>query len=588
MRMEKRWLGRLAAGVFLLCAAGLVWLLGLETLYGEEPVWLASQTPMEELVPYVGPLELEYVLPVWEGGLRPMLEIRVLDGEAELLLDGAPFQRISEDHGWAYCTLPSDYAGKTLTLRTEKEAYDGVPVLYLTDSGIIQEQTRADTSRRSFPVAAFGVIFLLTLGLFLYGVMEGIRPWPVLLLCAAALGQAAYFYLLNLSNFSQPPPALFGLALWQSQALLLAAPPLYLLLSMKKWRRVFAPFAILPAAIYWVVAGFQTVVPLFSGIAYRAGFGFCFTIIALLVCAVLEARDKNPVFCRFLPRLGICAAACVLLSMLPEARSGLWTPILWSFFFGSDFSIDMKLFYWNILLLALCFLESVDALIRRTAERETEMQVLSVRESLTREQLATVQESAAALGKLRHDAIHHYLVLQNLNRTGEAERLEAYLTELVSEAESVPAMICAPHPAINAVLTTILARAQKQGIEVKHQVEVPETLPFPDMELCTVLMNLLQNALDANALAPEGARKWLRVDLHIQGVRLYIGVENSRFAPVDYDEESGLCRTTKENKSAHGYGLKAAQAVARKYQSELLLKFSDGCFFAATALQMPE
>ena len=98
-----------------------------------------------------------------------------------------------------------------------------------------------------------------------------------------------------------------------------------------------------------------------------------------------------------------------------------------------------------------------------------------------------------------------------------------------------------------------------------------------------VLMNLLQNAL-----APEGVRKWLRVDLHIRGVHLYIGVENSRFAPVDYDAERDLCRTTKEDKSAHGYGLKAVQAVARKYQSELLLKFPDHTFSAATALQMPD
>ena len=118
---------------------------------------------------------------------------------------------------------------------------------------------------------------------------------------------------------------------------------------------------------------------------------------------------------------------------------------------------------------------------------------------------------------------------------------------------------------------------------MERRIDVPETLPFPDTELCMVLMNLLQNAL-----APEGVRKWLRVDLHIRGVHLYIGVENSRFAPVDSDEERGLCRTTKEDKSAHGYGLKAVQAGARKYQSELLLKFPDNAFSAATALQMPD
>ena len=88
-------------------------------------------------------------------------------------------------------------------------------------------------------------------------------------------------------------------------------------------------------------------------------------------------------------------------------------------------------------------------------------------------------------------------------------------------------------------------------------------------------------------MAPELSLKWMRVDLHILGVHLYIWVENSRFSPVDYDGESGLCRTTKQDRSAHGYGLKAAQAVARKYRSELLLKFPDGSFSAATALQMP-
>ncbi len=587
MRIGKQWAGRLAAGVFLLCAAGLLWLLGAETVPRTEPAYLAPEDAPEDLVSYAGPLELSYSLPAPLGELRPVLEIRMLDGAAELLLDGAPLYQISEGIGWAYLTLPPDCAGKTLTLITEKREGGTVPVLYLTDNEIILEQARADTSLRAFPAAVFGMLFLLTLGLFLYGWLEGIRSWPVLLLSAAALGQTAYFYLQNLPNASLPP-ALFGLALWQSRALLFAAPALYLLLGMKKRRRAFAPFAILPALIYWVIAGFQTVVPLFSNIAVHAGIVFCLTIAALLVCAVLEVRDGNPAFRLFLAWLGACAAAMGTMCAVSLARTGALPPTLGMFLRNPLTWLDMELFCWNSLLLVLCFLESVTALIQRTAQRETEMRVLSARENLTREQLATVRESAAALGELRHEVKNHYLVLQNLSHAGETERLDAYLTELVSEAASIPAMTCALHPAINAVLTAMLARAQKQGVTVERRVDVPETLPFPDTELCTVLMNLLQNALDANALAPEGAQKWLRVDLHVRGVHLYIGVENSRFSPVDYDGESGLCRTTKQDRSAHGYGLKAAQAVARKYRSELLLKFPDGSFSAATALQMPD
>ena len=585
MEIKKRWPGRLVGGLFLLCAVGFLWLLGIETVPRQEPVWLEPKAPVE--LPYTGPLELEYVLPAYEGELRPLLEIRVLSTEAELLLDGEPFQRISEGLGWAYLTLPPDSSGKTLTLITEIMEGDTIPVLYLTDGGILREQSRADTSLYAFPAAAFGVIFLLTLGLFLYGALEGAKPWPVLLLSAAALGQAVYFYLNNLSTYSLPP-AIYGLALWQSRALLFAAPSMYLLLSMKKRRRVFAPFAILPAAIYWVVAGFHTVIPLSSNIAVHVGTLFCLTIAALLVCAVLEARDGNPVFRHFLTWLGACAAVIVALCAVSLVRTGALPPTLEAFLTAPLTWLNTGLFCWNSLLLVLCLMDSVAAFIRHVAQRDTEMRVLSARESLTREQLATVRESAAALGELRHEVRNHYLVLQNLSRAGESERLEAYLSELVSEADSIPAMTYAPHPAINAVLTAMLARAQKQGIEVERRVDVPETLPFPDTELCTVLMNLLQNALEANTLAPEGVRKWMRVDLHIRGVHLYMGVENSRFGPVDYDGETSLCRTTKEDKSAHGYGLKAVQTVARKYQSELVLKFPEGSFSAATALQMPD
>ncbi len=477
--------------------------------------------------------------------------------------------------------MPYQYSFKyTLTLSLEKGEEDPVPLLYLTDASVIAGQTRAETGSSAFPAAGFAALFLLALGLFLYGWLEGQRPWPMLMLSAAALGQAAYFYLQNLSLHTLPP-ALYGLVLHQSQALLFAAPLLYLLLGMKKWQKVFAPFAILPSLFYFVAAGFQTLAPAFFGIAPHAGMAFYPAVAALILCAALEWRGGNPVFRLFLPSLGACAAALALLCAAFPIAQALLVENWWLY-------PDTALFYWNTLLLALCFLESAVSHVRRMARHKAEVQVLSARESMAREQLATLQESAAALGGLRHEAMNHYLVLQSLHRAGEDQRLDAYLSGLVSEVASIPALSYALHPAVNAVLTTMLARAKKQGIEAECRAGVPETLPFPDTDLCAVLMNLLQNALDANAQAPEGARKWLRVDLHVRGVHLYIEVENARFAPVDYDKQSGLCRTTKEDKPAHGYGLKAVQAIARKYQSELLLNFPEGSFSAATALQMPD
>lgn len=587
-----RWL---AGTAFLFCTMALTLLLASEVTPRRTRLWLESsvngdEMTLDEIYAYDGALTLTVVLPEWESQWYPMLEISYT-GEAEVFLDGKLMGHMEawdgKTFGSAFFMLPRDCAGKTITLETTKAAGERLPSLFLTDSGILEETVSADAAKRTLPAAVFGMVSLLAFGLFFYGLTEGNRTWLSLLLGFAALGQMFYFHAQSRIG-GILPPAFYGLGLHLSRALLFAFPIFFLLLSMKKCRKLFLPFAVLPALVYFVVAGFQTVVPAFSMVGSRIGEIFYVTAAALVVCAILEYRDENQVFRLFLPGLALSAAeiaAACLLSWLCGGRllsyiQWLAAEVIWH-------RPDLPLYWWSTLLFLLCFLVSVLSQLRSMAAREAQLQALSARESMAQEQLAVVQESDESLRRMRHEAINHYTILQKLSQAKAWDRLEKYLDELLADAEAVPAMAYVAHPAINAVLTTILARAQKLGIKAEYEVSAPETLPFPDTELCTVLMNLLQNALDANALAPEGAKKWLRVCIHIRGAHLYIGVENPRFAPVKYDEETGLCHTTKENRTVHGYGLKTVQAVARKYQSELLLEFPDGLFSASTALQMP-
>lgn len=587
-----RWL---AGTAFLFCTMALTLLLASEVTPRRTQLWLESsvngdEMTLDEIYAYDGALTLTVVLPEWESQWYPMLKISYT-GEAEVLLDGESIGHMEawdgKTFGSAFFMLPRDCAGKTITLETTKAEGERLPSLFLTDGGILEETVSADTAKRTLPAAVFGMVSLLAFGLFFYGLTEGNRAWFVLLLGFAALSQTFYFHAQGRIG-GILPPAFYGLGLHLSRAVLFAFPTFFLLLSMKKYRKLFLPFAVLPALVYFVVAGFQTVVPAFSMIGPRMGEVYYVTAAALVVCAILEYRDENQVFRLFLPGLALSAAgiaAACLLSWL--CGGGLLSYMQWLAAEVIWHRPDLPLYWCSTLLFLLCFLVSVLFQLRSMAAREAQLQALSARESMAQEQLTVVQESDESLRRMRHEAINHYTILQKLSQAKAWDRLEKYLDELLADAEAVPAMAYVAHPAINAVLTTILARAQKLGIKAEYEVSAPKTLPFPDTELCTVLMNLLQNALDANALAPEGAKKWLRVCIHIRGAHLYIGVENPRFGPVKYDEETGLCHTTKENRTVHGYGLKAVQAVARKYQSELLLEFPDGLFSASTALQMP-
>lgn len=167
------------------------------------------------------------------------------------------------------------------------------------------------------------------------------------------------------------------------------------------------------------------------------------------------------------------------------------------------------------------------------------------------------------------------------------EKVRQYLDTLSQRPELTRQNSYTVHPAVDAVLTAMLARGVQAGVRPEVKVDLPPELPIPDSDLCPLLMNLLENALEANDKAPEGAEKWLRVTMHIRGEYLYVGVENARFAPMEFDPEERLYRSSKPG-VLHGMGLKSARATARKYHSELVLKASGDAFSASTALLLPQ
>ncbi len=234
--------------------------------------------------------------------------------------------------------------------------------------------------------------------------------------------------------------------------------------------------------------------------------------------------------------------------------------------------------------LTVTFVAGMVKLIRQESERRTETRLLLQRGTLAQENYENLRNQNEEISALRHDLRHHITVLRSLCQKGDLERVSAYL-------DTMGAWNMAPgnytvHPAVNGILTAMLARGERLGIQSSVQVKLSGQLSIPDSDLCALLMNLLENAIDANEKVPEGAERWIRITIHIRGDYLYIGVENARSRPVDFDPEAGEFRSTKEG-GIHGYGLKSARVIARKYDSELRLEALDGCFSASTALLLP-
>ena len=491
-------------------------------------------------------------------------------------------------------SLPPDYLGRTLTIAQstglgEKQIPEMEPTVYpcavtlscgyAYESGII-----AESFKTAIPAALCFVLGLLLSAAFLW---QGFRGrWDIGLLIFSF---AAFFLMLvplgGVSFFSRylPYPNADLNAL--SRALCLTA--LLVFLGSRGVGRL--------RWVLWCAAALHGLTALLgrsaaaslltTGSEYAGLLG----LLAAAVLAVVWMRRGNRFYRLFTPlllaALGLGLAVCGVHALAdPQWGRELMIHLRTNFQNGLP---RFLLWPWSALTMAAGILAAFIDLFRREAQRRAEERLLLQRGELIRENYENLRKHNEEVQTLRHDLRHHVTALQGLCREGDMGEIQKYLESLSQRPELNRSNGYTVHPAVDTVLTAMLARGAETGVRAEVRVELPPELSIPNSDLCPLLMNLLENALEANEKAPEGADKWLRVTMHIRGEYLYVGVENARFAPVDFDPEEGLYRSTKPD-TLHGMGLKSARATARKYHSELVLKAADDAFSASTALRLPK
>ena len=115
-------------------------------------------------------------------------------------------------------------------------------------------------------------------------------------------------------------------------------------------------------------------------------------------------------------------------------------------------------------------------------------------------------------------------------------------------------------------------------------VHVPKGMKLTDMELCVLVGNLLDNAIEACAQIPEAERRFIRVYIGMLKGQLYISVTNAVGGALRRSGKTYL--STKS--SAHGYGLWRIDRIAEKYGGYVNRQDETDVFATEVLLPLPE
>lgn len=191
----------------------------------------------------------------------------------------------------------------------------------------------------------------------------------------------------------------------------------------------------------------------------------------------------------------------------------------------------------------------------------------------------TMIEDAGNIGyeikKVEHDLKHHILCVLGNIENGDAESAQSYLKNLLHEYEaSIFKYICVDNSAINSILNLKISRCHANKIDIKVEVE-SDFSHFNDIDLCVLIANLLDNAIEASYNVDEP-----QISVTIKNNKNYLCITIKNRIDTSVLDKNEQLKTTKSDKSRHGFGLYSIAQIVEKYDGMKSFYEKNGCFVA--------
>lgn len=182
----------------------------------------------------------------------------------------------------------------------------------------------------------------------------------------------------------------------------------------------------------------------------------------------------------------------------------------------------------------------------------------------------------------RHDYRNHIQMMKVLAANGDMDALKVYLDELDTDLNTVDTVVKTGNPMAYAILNSKISLARSRNIPTQVDAHIPVKLKMSELDLCCIIGNLFDNAMEASMALPE-EKRMIRVYMDMKGTQLYISFTNFTAAKKLSKVGKGF-KTSKGE--GHGFGLVRIDDIVSRYDGYLSRNSEDGAF--TTEILIPQ
>jgi len=202
--------------------------------------------------------------------------------------------------------------------------------------------------------------------------------------------------------------------------------------------------------------------------------------------------------------------------------------------------------------------------------------------TLVKTHYAEVENMYRKMRGWRHDYRNHIQTMKGLAAAGDMAAVQTYLDKLDEDLRAVDTGIKTGNKMTDAILNSKISLARSKQVPVKADAQIAVALTTPALDLCIIIGNLFDNAIEASLALPEGKRM-IRVFMEMKSTQLYMSFTNTTAASKRRKEGSSFASSKGED---HGFGLLRIDSIVERHGGYLSRNSEDGAF--TTEILLPQ
>ena len=155
------------------------------------------------------------------------------------------------------------------------------------------------------------------------------------------------------------------------------------------------------------------------------------------------------------------------------------------------------------------------------------------------------------------------------------------LDEMDTDLSAVDMVIKTGNKMADAIINSKNSLARSKDIPVKADAHIPVALTISELDLCIIIGNLFDNAIEASLALPK-EKRLIRVYMNMKNTQLYMSFTN--FTAVKKQEKNGRFLSSKG--TGHGFGLIRIDNIVERYGGYLSRNSEDNAF--TTEILLPQ